>query len=133
MLEVVARHYFTHRLKDHPPNRYRFVHRELESTETIWATNLFASEPYQARIWQHVVVQKKGDRQLLWVNGELSAERENGAPLSTGVQILVGQVYPDSTYRSFIGQIDEIAIYDRCLSPEELHSHLRAAGRTIRP
>ncbi|TWT81513.1 hypothetical protein CA13_29660 [Planctomycetes bacterium CA13] len=133
MLETIAQHYYTHRLKDSPPNRFRFVHRSLGSRDPISATNMYAENPYLARVWQHVVAQKQGDRQLLWIDGQLSAERFNPVPLSQNAQILVGQVYPTSTYRRFVGQIDEIAIYDRCLSPQELRKHIKAAGRSVAP
>ncbi|PAY19174.1 domain protein jellyroll fold domain protein [Rhodopirellula sp. SM50] len=131
MLETTAQHYFTHRLTGSPPNRFRFVHRALRSNEPISATNLFAEQEYRARVWQHVAAQKKGDRQMLWIDGQLSAEHSNSAPLTEQVQILVGQVYPDSVYRRFVGQIDEVAIYERCLSPQELRTHIRAAGRSV--
>ncbi|MGB7344044.1 MAG: LamG-like jellyroll fold domain-containing protein [Pirellulaceae bacterium] len=131
MLEMTAQHYFTHRLSDSPANRFRFVHRALRSNEPISATSLFSEREYQARVWQHVVTQKKGSRQMLWIDGQLSAEHSNPAPLTDKVQILVGQVYPDSVYRRFVGQIDEVAIYDRCLTPMEMRKHIRAAGRRI--
>ncbi len=131
MLETTAQHYFTHRLSDHPPNRFRFVHRALRSNEPIAVTSLFTKNAYQARVWQHVVTQKKGNRQLLWIDGQLSAEHTNRAPLTENVQILVGQVYPSSSYRRFVGQIDEVAIYDRCLPAQEIRMHIKASGRSI--
>ncbi|WP_442508694.1 LamG domain-containing protein [Novipirellula sp. SH528] len=131
MLETTAQHYFTHRLSDSPANRFRFVHRALRSDEPISVTSLFSGNQYQARLWQHVVSQKQGSRQMLWINGQLSAEHSNPAPLTENVQILVGQVYPTSVYRRFVGQIDEVAIYDRCLPPKELRSHIKAAGRSV--
>jgi hypothetical protein len=131
MLESVAQHFFTHRLSGLPENRFRFVHRKLRSNEPIQATSLFAEHEYQARVWQHVVAQKKGDRQMLFIDGQLSAEQSNPALLTGNVQILVGQVYPNSVYRRFVGQIDEVAIYERCLSPKELRGHIRAAGRKV--
>ena len=133
MLEATAQHYFTHRLKDSLPNRFRFVHRALGTGKPISATSLFSGQQYQARVWQHVVAQMKDNRQMLWIDGQLSAERENPSPLNKNVQILVGQVYPSSSYRRFVGQIDEIAIYDRCVPPEELRNHIKAAGRPVAP
>ncbi|WP_372719302.1 LamG domain-containing protein [Novipirellula sp.] len=133
MLETTAQHYFTHRLSDSPANRFRFVHRQLGASQPISATSLFSDGQYQARVWQHVVAAKKGDRQILWVDGQLAAERNNPVPLSPNVQILVGQVYPTSVYRRFVGQIDEVAIYDRCVPLEELRNHIKAAGRPVAP
>jgi hypothetical protein len=131
MLESIAQHFFTHKLKNLEPNRFRFVHRTLRSSEPIAATSLLSRQQYQARIWQHVVAQKSENRQLLWVDGRLAAETTNLAPLSENVQILVGQVYPTSAYRRFVGQVDEIAIYDRCLTPQEFRKHIHAAGRSV--
>ena len=131
MLETTAQHQFTHRLSNSPANRFRFVHRRLGEPQPISATSLFAEHAYRARGWQHVVAQKQGNRQMLWVDGQLSAERENPASLAENVQILVGQVYPNSAFRRFVGQIDEIAIYDRCLTPTEMHKHIKAAGRAV--
>ena len=131
MLEVTAQHHFTHRLSDNLPNRFRFVHREIGAPQPISATSLFSDEQYLARTWQHVVAQKQGERQMLWIDGKLSAERSNPAALRNKVHVLVGQVYPDSTYRRFVGQIDEVAIYDRCLSLKEVQGHIKAAGRSV--
>ena len=132
MLEVTAQHYFTHRLSKSPSNRFRFVHRKLDDPKPISATNLFAEQPYEPRVWQHVVAQKKGDRQMLWIDGVLSGERDNPVPLTDNVGILVGQVYPNSVYRRFVGQVDEIAIYERCLTQQEMRQHIKAAGRSVR-
>jgi hypothetical protein len=133
MLETVAQHYFTNRLKGLPVNRFRFVHRKFGEVLPISATSLFAEKEYQARVWQHVVTQRRGGRQMLWIDGQLAAEHPNPAPLSENAQVLVGQVYPDSLYRRFVGQIDEIAIYDRALTPLEMRTHIRAAGRKVAP
>lgn len=129
MLETTAQHYFSHRLSDSPANRFRFVHRQLSSVDPISATSMFSENEYRSRVWQHVVTQKKGDQQLLWIDGKLSAAQPNSQPLTDGVQVLIGQVYPTSVYRRFVGQIDEVAIYDRCLTPEELREHIKAANR----
>jgi hypothetical protein len=131
MLESIAQHFFTHKLKNLEPNRFRFVHRSLNSNSPIDTTSMLSRQQYQARIWQHVVAQKKDNRQLLWVDGRLAAEATNPAPLSENAQILVGQVYPTSAYRRFVGQVDEIAIYDRCLTPQEFRKHIHAAGRSV--
>lgn len=131
MFEITAQHFYTHRLSESLPNRFRFVHRAFGAPQPISDTSLFSEQPYQTRVWQHVVAQKQGNRQMLWVDGHLSAERSSPVPLSNKAQVLVGQVYPNSAYRRFAGQIDEVAIYDRCLSQKELRTHIKAAGRKV--
>ncbi|EMI57290.1 hypothetical protein RSSM_01277 [Rhodopirellula sallentina SM41] len=131
MLEVTAKHYFTHRLSESEPNRIRFVHRALGETQPISATNIFSETTYEARMWQHVVAQKKDNSQRLWLNGQIVAERQNPVPLNANVQLLVGRVYPDSEYRRFVGQIDEVAVYDRAITKDEIQRHIEAAGRSV--
>ena len=64
-----------------------------------------------------------------------SCRRSNStrSHLNTDMQIVVGQLYIERTERRFIGQIDEVAIYDRCLSPHDLRRHIKAAGRSVAP
>lgn len=128
MLETTARQDFARVVVSGPKNRFRFIHRALDADEPIMDASLFAEDSYQARVWQHVVAQTKDGKQMLWIDGNLSAEIDNPVPLTANVQILVGQVYPDSSRRRFVGQIDEVAIYDRCITPQEIKAHIHAAG-----
>ncbi|SMP78295.1 Concanavalin A-like lectin/glucanases superfamily protein [Neorhodopirellula lusitana] len=131
MLETTAQHYFTHRLTNSAPNRFRYMHRKLGDTQSLSATSLFADKEYESRAWQHIVAQKEGSHQKLWINGRLEAEHESPYPLNNHVKVLIGQIYPSSVYRKFVGQIDEVALYDRCLSLDEMRSHIKAANRLV--
>lgn len=130
MLESLAQHWHS-LLENLQPNRFRFVHRTPASGFVTDGSNLVAEPVYQVRIWQHLVAQKKGDQVLLWLDGQLTAELTDLAPLSKDMQVIIGQLYADRAERRFVGQIDEVAIYDRCLTPAELHRHIEAAGRKV--
>ena len=55
----------------------------------------------------------------LYVNGELAAEEEDASELPAGLRLLVGRLYPSQRVRPFIGQLDELALYNRALSPKK--------------
>jgi hypothetical protein len=79
------------------------------------------------RRWQHLVAVKDGAAMKLYINGELVGEGRDTNELPTGLRLLIGRLYPDSSrsVRPFIGQLDELAIYDRALSPEEIAKHFQ--------
>jgi hypothetical protein len=59
----------------------------------------------------------------LYVNGERVADGEDASELPTGLRLLVGRLYPSQNVRPFIGQLDELALYNRALRPEEITRH----------
>ena len=61
----------------------------------------------------------------LYVNGELVADGEDASELPAGLRLLIGRLYPSQSVRPFIGQLDELALYNRALSPEEITHHYR--------
>jgi len=113
------------------PNRIRFNHRTPPSGVVLDGTNLVSKDPYQVRVWQHVVARKSGNELSLWIDGNLAAQQEDDAPLPANMQILIGQLYPTKNYRPYVGQIDEVAFNDRALSKQEIRRHIRASGRLV--
>jgi hypothetical protein len=105
----------------------RFLHRWPPGLEG--GDNLYFDQyvPYR---WYHVVAQTRGDQMELYVNGatlpslSLSPERATEA-----CQFLVGRLKPLPRppqawqTRPFVGQIDELALYDHPLSAEEIRRH----------
>jgi len=61
----------------------------------------------------------------------LSDEKTDSRPLEAKMQLVIGQLYLTRAERRFVGQIDEIAVYDRCLTPEEIRKHMIASGKTL--
>ena len=100
------------------PGRIRFIHQTAE---------VFSSTAYAVRKWQHVAAVKDGSTMRLYWNGELVAENEDVRTVGPGLRVLMGQLFPLSphiqdevTSRLFVGELDEVALYQRALSPEEL-------------
>ncbi|TWU57078.1 hypothetical protein Poly51_29990 [Rubripirellula tenax] len=132
ILETLAQHW-KNDLEGLRPNTLRFVHRTPASGVVLEGSNVVADRPYQVRVWQHVAAVKKGDRISVWLDGVLTAQHSDASVLENNMQIVIGQLYLSRAERRFVGQIDEVAIYDRCLTPKELRSHIKAAGRSVAP
>ena len=107
----------------HHPGCIRFLHRSPASDSR--GTSCYSKSPYTLRKWQHVVATKNGAEMRLYINGELAAKGEDASELPSGLRLLVGQLYPSRGVRPFIGQLDELALYNRALSPQEIAHHYR--------
>lgn len=101
----------------------RFVHRSPPSEER-GGTSCFSSAFYRAQSWQHVAAVKRGDQLNLYLNGERVASAVDATHLPKGLQLVVGQLFSFGTVRPFVGHIDELAIYARALSAEEIRQHI---------
>jgi hypothetical protein len=111
------------------PGCIRFLHRSPASN--VEGTSCYSKSPYTLRKWQHVVATKDGPRMRLYVNGELVAQGEDASELPAGLRLLVGRLYPSQSDRPFIGQLDELALYDRALRPEEISLHYKLVRPTV--
>ncbi|MCM2371783.1 LamG domain-containing protein [Aporhodopirellula aestuarii] len=124
IFEVGARHWST--LQHLDPNRVRFVHRAPVSNDYKTGTSLLSRDVYKPRTWQHWAVRKKGEVLSMLVDGEVVDVGEDPNDLSPDLNVVIGQLYPDLSHRPFIGQLDEVAVYERALSDTEIQSHYRA-------
>jgi hypothetical protein len=101
----------------------RYLHRSPPS-ERQGGTSCFSSVFYRAQVWQHVAAVKRGDQLNLYLNGELAASAVDATNLPGGLQLVVGQLFSFGTVRPFVGHIDEMAVYDRALSVEEIRQRV---------
>jgi hypothetical protein len=109
----------------HHPGCIRFLHRSPAGNEPQTGTSCYSKTPYTLRKWQHVVATKDGPHMRLYVNGAEVAAGEDPSKLPPGLRLLVGRLYPDRGVRPFIGQLDELALYNRALSASEIADHYR--------
>jgi Concanavalin A-like lectin/glucanases superfamily len=109
------------------PGRIRFLHRDPPSDNAETGTSCFSQVPYELRKWAHVVAVKDGSEMRLYVNGKLAAQGNENTKLASGLSLLVGQLDRHRDWRRFIGQIDELAIYNRALSDREILRHFHLA------
>ncbi len=114
----------------HRPASLRLLHRWPLDVRV--QENAYSSGVYIPRLWHHVVAQKRGDRMEVYLDGmpgrPLSLESDSPA---LPCNLVVGRRTPDTLdpkdSRSFVGRLDELAIYDHTLSAEEVRHHFRMA------
>ncbi|HJZ91251.1 MAG TPA: LamG domain-containing protein [Gemmataceae bacterium] len=135
-LELTARG----RRSPHEPCTVRFLDRWPAATSG--GADVFSRRTVVTTLWRHVVGQKNGDTLELYVDGELvgtSPARLNAqAPedaATTACRLFVGRLKQrslppfESEIRAFEGLLDELAVYDRPLTPEEIRRHAHLGNR----
>jgi hypothetical protein len=124
------------RRSPHEPCAIRFLDRWPAATS--FGSNVFSRRTMVPSLWHHVVAQKAGELLELYVDGEpvgtspakLNAQEPGGA-VTTACRLLVGRLKQRSQppftdeMRVFEGRLDELAVYDRALSPDEIRRHAR--------
>lgn len=102
----------------------RFLHRSPPSDQQ-GGTSCFSSVFYRAQVWQHLAVTKDGEWMRLYINGEQVAEARDATDLPAGLNLIIGQLFSFGTVRPFVGHLDELAVYDRALSLDEIKQHVQ--------
>jgi len=81
------------------------------------------------RTWYHVALVRDGQRVAVYLNGnpspEIMGDIEPGVRPETKTLFLGGR---SDNAANFEGKLDEVALYDRALGPDEIAAHFRAAG-----
>jgi len=125
-----------------PPNMVRFVHYDVpdsgqeESASGMMGTSAYSAAAYALGRWMHVAAVKSGEQMSLYLDGELFGEaREPANLLEEPLLITIGKFFTTNANRpaqtrQFIGQLDELAIYDHALTPEQVQARVQA-GRTL--
>jgi hypothetical protein len=113
------------------PNQVRYLHR---GTNRRGPSQCYSPAAYSLRKWQHIVITKEKSELQLFVDGDHVASAKDRNPLGKGLHVLIGQLYPKDSRgrdvmqaRQFVGQLDEVAFYDRALSTEEIKEHFHSA------
>jgi hypothetical protein len=125
----------------HEPCAVRFVDRW--PADVCCGTDVFSRRTVAPSLWRHLVGQKCGDRVELYVDGERvgtsPARASTADPEAAGTapcRLLVGRLKQRShppyiqEIRPFEGRLDELAVYDRPLSPAEIRRHARLRAGT---
>ncbi len=112
------------------PASVRFLHRW--PLDINIGNNILSEDLYIPRRWHHVVAQKNGDRMELYYDGvpDRSKLLETDHP-TLSCRLVVGRRTSDPLdlhdRRSFVGRLDELALYDHPLSAAEVERHYRLA------
>ncbi len=116
------------------PASIRFLHRwPLDSRI---GSNILSDEVYIPGRWHHLVAQKNGSQIELYYDGALvhSLALQPDHP-AIACRLVVGRRTPDpleqDDTRSFVGRLDELALYDHPLSAEEVRRHFQMATANV--
>lgn len=101
-------------------NSFRFLHRSPPSSSSREGTSCYSVNDYKVRKWQHVAAVKSGDKMRLYVNGHRSATTTDNSRMADDLTLVVGQLFSFESVRPFIGQLDELAIYDHALTNDQI-------------
>lgn len=105
--------------------RVRFSHRN--PPRTSYGTEVLQQQLYEANKWMHLVAVKNESQLKLYVNGRLAGAVDDATTWAQDEFVtLIGVNLPSpiaERRRSFFGLIDEVAIYDRALSDDQVREH----------
>ncbi len=117
-----------YRPTDLAPGRIRFIHEVRRGFDA----ECYSPAPYAVRKWQHVAAVKSAESMRLFIDGEHVATQPAAGLPEPGLRVLMGQLLPLSpmvedevTSRLYGGELDEVAIYGRSLSVEEIERHAK--------
>ena len=85
------------------------------------------------KTWNHLVITRDGRRVTMYLNGNPEPEAISDVDISYPAgaeQFFIGG--RSDNFANFEGKIDEVAIYDRVLKPEEVADHFKASGMPAR-
>jgi hypothetical protein len=133
LLELTSRN----RLTIHKPASVRLLHRSVPGWEG--GDNAYSQNPYVPYRWHHVVGQVDANRIELFLDGQLSSTLSI-APDHKDLpcQLIIGRLTSRpgsglSVDRPFVGNIDELTLYDHPLTATEIRNHyLRAMSPYLR-
>lgn len=107
-----------------PLTSLRYLLRDEPSGDPEGESGSSVINGYEVRRWQHLVYVKRGDRLELFRDGErIASDPCEGKKVAEGLQLCCGRLYPNGDERLFVGQMDELAIYEHALSEAEILRH----------
>ena len=122
VLEVVTETFLVH-----DPGSIRFLHRHPPARGSREDANAFTPGMCTPGQWQHVVAIKKTNELKIFLNGECvrTVALIRDCDGKGAYHVVLGQLRPMLNERQFVGSIDELAIYRRALSDQEIENHFR--------
>jgi hypothetical protein len=104
------------------PGSIRFLHRNPPTPGG--GTSCYSNRLYELRHWQHVVTVKQGAAMHVYLDGKKVATAADATPMARGFYLMVGQCVSEAKF-CYVGQLDELAVYRRALSAEEIAKHYK--------
>ncbi|HBG77354.1 MAG TPA: hypothetical protein DDW84_00700 [Phycisphaerales bacterium] len=89
----------------------------------------FTDLAFTANQWNYIVVKKQGSTMKAWLNGKESVQTTTysypAISVSTYPFVIGTVIAPSSLPYYFVGQIDEVALFDRALSTKEIENYYK--------
>jgi hypothetical protein len=82
--------------------------------------------PLKFRQWNHVVATFDGKHMWLWINGRKAADRESKFTKVTPRGVFRVGASGSSLAEKFLGLLDDVRVYNRALSADEIAAHFQA-------
>jgi hypothetical protein len=112
---------------DTHPGCIRFVHRDPPGRNVAVGKSCLSDRRYRLRRWQHVVAVKEGAEMRLYLDGQRVGTEHVETYLAKRLSLVVGQPQSDAPRDFwFVGQLDELALYEHALTEEEIAAHYKA-------
>ena len=96
----------------------------------------FHAGPYDTGKWYHVAGVYDGEMTQLYVDGELvveSGQQSGDINYPPNGFLTIGTYKDDNEHDPFAGKLDEIRLYERALSEEEVLQNMEANGLSVKP
>ena len=116
------------------PDSYRIVIRQTTGNEN----DLYASVTPAVGVFEHVVAVRSADTLRLYRNGAQIGEQSNGRAIDTGsggfarIGSLAAEA-PAAWQRYVNGNLDELSLFNRALTPVEIEKVFQAGGAGMCP
>ncbi len=95
------------------------------------ANDLTVTNPLTTDTWYHVAAVRTGNTNQIYLDGALLGQQVAGTNINSGIGgvAYIGEIAPNgiAITRFFDGQIDELSLFNRALSPNEIEA-IYAAG-----
>jgi len=102
--------------------RIRFLHRWPAGGSG--GTSIYSNTLYTTDAWHHLVAVKDGADMKLYIDSMLDpVTATDASTISGALNMAVGRIGSTSSGRYFNGMLDEIVLYNRALSYEEIYYH----------
>jgi hypothetical protein len=105
----------------HPPGSLRFLHRNPPGIK--YGISCYSNRLYGLRRWQHVVAVKQKSAMRIYIDGKVVGTADDKTSLAKGLRLVVGQTFSDQSVFPYVGQLDELAVYNRALIDSEIQKH----------
>jgi hypothetical protein len=109
--------------------RIRYLHRVPAGASG--GTNIYTAAPYLYNTgqWYHLVAVKDGVQDLmsLYLNGVLVGTATDATDVNYNMNLVLGRISATGSARYFDGLLDEVALYNRAFTWDEVRHHYGAA------